>query len=247
MPVAFEVIAKTQAYIDSKTGKTKRKSPVTTNALVRGRLKILAQVNHVQFRYVLWDSWYSSADNLKCVKCTLGKDVIGAITSNRTVALSAEDKQTGTYVQVSTLDLALGDTRLVYLKDVPFPVVLAKQVFTNQDGSSGVLYLVSTDTALSYATITTLDKRRWKVETFHKSLKQNASLAKSPTRVERTQRNHIFASMLAFLKLEKLKLKTPMNHFAFKRQIYLTAMKQALTQLQKIKTQHSGTLALDFA
>jgi hypothetical protein len=247
LPVAFEVIAKTQTYTDSKTGKTKRKSPVTKNALVRGRLKILAQVNHVLFRYVLWDSWYSSADNLKYVKQTLGKDVIGAIKSNRTVALSAEDKQTGTYVTVSKLDLDPGDTRLVYLKGVAFPVVLAKQIFTNKDGSSGVLYLVSTDTDLSYADITTLYKRRWKVETFHKSLKQNAALAKSPTKVERTQRNHIFAAMLAFLKLEKLKLKTTMNHFAFKRRIYLAAMKQSLAQLQEIKTQYSGTLDLDFA
>ncbi len=247
LPLAFEVIAKTHVYVDAKTGKTKRKSPVTKNALVRGRLKILTHVNVVPFRYVLWDSWYSSADNLKFVKQTLSKDVIGAIKANRTVALSAEDKLSGTYVTVSDLDIEPGTTRLVYLKGVDFPVLLAKQIFTNKDGSSGVLYLVSTDPALSYSDITTLYQRRWKVETFHKSLKQNASLAKSPTRVERTQRNHIFAAMLAFLKLEKLKLSTSMNHFALKHRLYITALKRCLTDLEQLKEQNSDTMAISFA
>jgi len=247
LPLSFEIIAKTCSYVDAKTGKTKRRSPVTKNALVRGRLKILTQINTVHYRYVLWDSWYSSADNLKFVKHTLGKDVIGAIKANRTVALSAEDKQAGRYVTVSTCDMDPGTTRLVYLKGIDFPVLLAKQRFTNKDGSSGILYLVSTDTALSYTDITTLYQRRWKVETFHKSLKQNASLAKSPTKVERTQRNHIFAAMLAFLKLEKLKLSTTMNHFALKHRLYITALKRCFAELQQFKEQAPGTLAIDFA
>lgn len=247
LPLAFEVIAKTLSYVDAKTGKTKRKSPVTKKALVRGRLKILTQINVVQFRYVLWDSWYSSADNLKFVKHTLGKDVIGAIKANRTVALSAGDKQSGTYVTVSDLDIEPGTTRLVYLKGIDFPVLLAKQLFTNKDGSSGVLYLVSTNTALTYTDITTFYQRRWKVETFHKSLKQNASLAKSPTRIERTQRNHIFAAMLAFLKLEKLKLSTNMNHFALKHRLYIIALKRCFADLQQLKEQNSDTLAINFA
>jgi len=38
-------------------------------------------------------------------------------------------------------------------------------------------------------------KKRWKVEVFHKSLKSNASLAKSPTRTLRTQSNHVFMAI----------------------------------------------------
>ncbi|MFT4762560.1 MAG: hypothetical protein ACI9XO_004804, partial [Paraglaciecola sp.] len=38
---------------------------------------------------------------------------------------------------------------------------------------------------------------RWGVEVFHKSLKQNVGLEKSPTKVENSQCNHIFATMIA--------------------------------------------------
>lgn len=239
LPLAFEVIAKTQEYVDPKTGKRKRKSPVTKNALVRARLKMLSQINQVRFRYVVWDSWYSSAENLTFVKRTLQKDVIGAIKSNRTVALSVEEKRQGNSVTVTDVDIASETTRVVYLKGVDFPVLLAKQVLTNQDGSSGVLYFVSTDTALSYAEITALYTRRWSVETFHTSLTQNASLEKSPTKVERTQRNHIFAAMLAFVKLESLKLTANINHVAFKHRLYITALKSSFAELQNVK-EHMG-------
>jgi len=247
LPLAYEIIAKTETYVDKKTGTTKRKSPITKNALMRGRLKILVDTNRVKFRYVLWDSWYSSADNLKFVKHTLQKDVVCALKANRNVALSADAKQAGQCVTVSALDMDPGTARLVSLKGVDFPVMLAKQVLRNQDGSSGVLYLISTDTALTYTDITTLYKRRWKVETFHKSLKQNTSLAKSPTKVERSQRNHIFAAMLAFVKLERLKLHTTLNHFALKQRLYMKALQTCLSELRLFKEQAESTISVNFA
>jgi IS4 transposase len=181
------------------------------------------------------------------VKRTLHKDVVCAIKTNRTMALSLEDKLQGHYVTVTDVDIEPGTTRLVYLNGVEFPVLLAKQVFINQDGSSGVLYLVSTDTALSDTAITTLYHRRWTVETFHKSLKQNASLEKSPTKVERTQRNHIFAAMLAFVKLETLKLQTTVNHFALKHRLYIKALKVCFAELQTFKEQEKTNIKLCFA
>ena len=66
-------------------------------------------------------------------------------------------------------------------------VLLCKFVFTNKDGSTGEMYLVSNDLKLSAENFQTLYKKRWSVEEYHKSLKQNASLAKSPTRTVRTQ------------------------------------------------------------
>jgi DDE superfamily endonuclease len=40
-----------------------------------------------------------------------------------------------------------------------------------------------------------IDKKRWKVEVFHQTLKSNTGLAKSPTKCIRTQTNHIFMSI----------------------------------------------------
>ena len=67
---------------------------------------------------------------------------------------------------------------LVYLKGVEFPLLLTKQVFINKDGSTGTLYLVASDTSLTYFQITTIYQKRWNVEVFHKSLKQNTALEK---------------------------------------------------------------------
>jgi IS4 transposase len=73
---------------------------------------------------------------------------------------------------------------------------------------------------LSYDQITTIYQRRWKVEEYHKSLKQNASFGDSPTKNPDTQSNHFFASMLAYIKLEALKLKHSIGHFRIKAQLY---------------------------
>ncbi len=75
------------------------------------------------------------------------------------------------------------------------------------------------------------------IEVYHKSLKQNASLEKSPTRTETTQRNHLFASLCAYVKLERLKIKTKQNHFAMKAKLYLSAVKSAYAELVKLKEQ----------
>ena len=73
-----------------------------------------------------------------------------------------------------------------------------------------------------------------RMEKFHKSLKSNASLEKSPTRVKRTQQNHFFAAIYAFVKLEQLKMKKSMNHFAIKARLYMNALKASFQELRAI-------------
>jgi len=123
----------------------------------------------------------------------------------------------------------------IYLEGVEFPLLLVRQVFTNEDGSTAVLYLVTSDMTLGYENITTLYQKRWKVEEYHKSLKQNASLCKSPTRTVVTQTNHFFAALYAFIKLEALSIKTSLNHFALKSKIYASSLKIAFEELKKLK------------
>jgi hypothetical protein len=74
------------------------------------------------------------------------------IKSNRKVALRLDDKQQGRFVTVDTLPLESP----AILEGVDFPLLLVKQAFTNEDGSVGVLYLVSSDTTLIYDHMTTL-------------------------------------------------------------------------------------------
>ena len=85
----------------------------------------------------------------------LVKDFMLPLKSNRKVALSENDKRNGRYAAVSALDLPANTTCEVWLETVPFPVLLLKQVFKNDDWS-GLRYLVTSDFTLSYDRITKL-------------------------------------------------------------------------------------------
>ena len=234
LPVGFALIAKTEHYVDPKDGKAKRRSPVSKNEHYRTLLEHAVQ-NQIPFRYVVNDVWYASAENMMFVKHTLHKEFVMPLKSNRKVALSLEDKRQGRYVQVETLELEPNAITIVYLEGVDFPVTLVTQVFVNEDNSIGILYLVSSETTLSYEAITTLYQKRWNVEPYHKSLKQNASLEKSPTQTVASQTNHFFAALCAFIKLEMLKSTTKMNHFALKTKLYINALQVAFSTLRELQ------------
>ncbi len=234
LPVGFTLISKTEVYIDAKSGQAKRRSPVGKNEYYRTMLQ-QALDNEIPFRYVMNDVWYASAEKMRFVKHTLDKDFIMPLKANRKVALSLADKQAGKYVRVDTLVLEPHTVREIYLEGVDFPLLLAKEVFVNEDGSHGVLYLVTSDTTLNYERLTTLYRTRWHVEPYHKSLKQNASLAKSPTHTMRTQTNHFFASLCGYIKLELLKVATKLNHFALKTKLYVRAIQVAFDTLRQLE------------
>lgn len=153
---------------------------------------------------------------------------------NRKVALSTETKQQGRYRRVDTLDLEAMQPVTIYLEGVEFPLLLIKQVFTNEDGSAGNQYLVTSDTTLDGNGIAAIYQKRWNVEPYHKSLKQNASLEKSPTQTVTTRTNHFFAALCGYIKLELLKGNTKLNHFALKSKLYLHAIHAAYAKLREL-------------
>ena len=234
LPVAFELVSKTETYLDKKTGKEKRKSKKTKNERYRQMLQTACQ-NQIPFCYVLNDLWFASAENMRFVKMDIEKEFIMALKSNRKVALSSEDKAQGVYQRIDQLDIPEDTPLVIHLEGVPFPLQLIRQVFTNEDGSTGILYLVTSDLSLTYDGITTIYGKRWNVEPYHKSLKQNASLSKSPTKIVRTQSNHVFASLCAYIKLEMLKVATNTNHFALKAKLYTNALQSAFQTLDTLQ------------
>ena len=176
-PIGFELIAKTERYIDPKDGKEKRRSKVNKNELYQKLLKQAVR-NQITFKYVLNDVWFASAENMMFVKHDLKRHFVMPLKSNRKVALSLADKRRGRFVSVDTLDLQ---------------------------------------------------------EPYHKSLKQNASLEKSPTRMVVKQTNHFFAALCGYIKLELLKGATNMNHFALKSKLYFSALQSAYRRLNSLQ------------
>jgi hypothetical protein len=234
IPVAFELISKPVVFSDLNTRTVKRKSLVTKNELMRGMLKVCMQ-NQLKFRYVVFDIWFSSKENMIFIKKGQQKEFVCGVKKNRLVALSEEDYQAKRFVRIEDLDWSEETVITGWLKDVPFPVHLVRQTYENKDGSTGTLYLVSSDTTLSREALLAVYQKRWPVEVFHKSLKQNAALGKAPVRRIRTQNNHVFAALYAVFKLECLKIKQNMNHFALRTSLYIKATRTAFDELQALK------------
>ena len=232
LPLAVELVRKTVAVWDAKRQQTKYERAFTKNEYLQQMLRVAQQ--QVAYRYLLADSWYASAENMPLVRA-LGHHFIFALESSRTVALSEAARAKGQFQAVQTLVFADAQPLRVYLRAVPEAVLVSRQVFTNQDGSQGVLYLVSSDTDLTQAQLTTIYQRRWKVEEYHKSLKQNASMGKSPTKTVATQANHFLAAVLAYCKLEVLKLKCGIGHFRLKAQLYAVGLKAMYQQLGQLR------------
>jgi hypothetical protein len=233
LPIGYEVVNKDLSYCDLKTRKPKRKASVNKNELFR-QLVQQAIKNQVLFEYVLADIWFGSKDNMLLIH-EAKKCFIFGIKSNRLLATTKQQAKHGQFQSVKSLGLENDDSITVYLKDIAFPVQLLKKVFTNEDGTTGTLYLVTNDLSIETDRIYKVYQKRWRIEEFHKSIKQNASLAKSPTKTVRTQCNHLFASIVAFCKLELLKIKTSMNHFAIRHKLLLKANQIMFRELQLLK------------
>jgi len=234
LPVSFECVKKTVRFIDPKTGKEKRKSAVTKNEMMRSMVQQAIVSQHLKFSYVLTDSWFASSDNMLFIN-RLKKYFVMDIKSNRLCMFSTKVRNKGQWTSLDELPLQPEQPVKVWIKDLEIEILVCKFVFTNKDDSTGEMYLVSNNLTLSAEKFQTLYKKRWSVEEYHKSLKQNTSLAKSPTRTVTTQTSHLFASLLAYVKLERLKFIHKLNHFALKTKVYLVALKMAWKQLDYLK------------
>jgi hypothetical protein len=130
---------------------------------------------------VLVDSWFGSVVNFDFI-VKKKKHFIAALKDNRLVALSEEGKRQGRFVRIDALELSDKQAVRGWLKGYANAVLLVRQVFTNKDEGTGLLNLVCSDLKCDGEKTTSLYKKRWKVEVFHKSLKSNAALPRSPTR-----------------------------------------------------------------
>jgi len=234
IPIGYELIKKSIQYCDIKTKQEKRKSDKNKNEIFREMIDVVMG-NKIKFGYVLADIWFSSTENMEHIKGKHKKDFVMGIKENRLVSFSLEEKKQGKWTSIKDLDMRTDTVQKVYLKGLEFPVLLFKKVFTNKDGSTGIMYLVCSNLELSPTELHGIYQKRWNVEEYHKSLKCNTSLGKSPASTPKTQGNHIFSSIYAFFKFELLKIKSHCNHFALKSKIYLSALKSAFQELQNLK------------
>ena len=99
VPIDYAVVHKTVRFCEMKTKKEKRQSPITKNEILREMLA-RAIVNQLKFKYVLADSWFSSADNMRFIQ-KKEKIFIFDMKSNRLVMDEKLDSRSSKSIQVS--------------------------------------------------------------------------------------------------------------------------------------------------
>jgi len=234
LPVGFEIVHKDLHFCDIKSRKEVKKACVTKNELARGLIK-QATTNQVFFEYVLADNWFCSKETMSFIHYEIKKKFIFGLKSNRLVALLDETGKRGQYQSLNQLDIKDGETLKISLKNFSVPLTLIKKIFKNEDDSEGTLYLVTNDLEKDADRIYEVYQKRWHIEQYHKSIKQNSSLEKSPTKALRAQKNHLFASIIGYCKLEYLKIGTALNHLALKYKLIIRANQAAYEELKKLR------------
>lgn len=234
VPVQYEAVRKEIHFCDLKTRREKRQSTITKNEMLRSMLEQSLK-NQLPFRYVLADSWFAASENMLFIH-RRRKYFIFDLKQNRLAARDQTRRNKGLFVRIDELQLPEKTPTRLYLKDLEIEVLVCKQVFRNElNQVQGVRYLASNDLTLSSEQFQRLYKKRWSVEEYHKSLKQNTAIARSPTRTVKTQLNHLFGSILGYVKFERLKFAHKLNHFALKSKLYLSAVKAAFKELSILR------------
>ncbi|MDR2633177.1 MAG: transposase [Treponema sp.] len=173
-PIDYQIVSKTKVEVDSKRGKERRVRERSKNEMMRDMITRTIQ-KHMKFGYILADSWFASMENMRFIE-KKGKICIFEINENRLVAASEQEREKGHFTRIDQMEMPDEEPAPVYLKDLKFPVHLYKQAFKNKDGSAGVRYLVTNDKTMGGDLFKTLYKKRWSVEVYHESIKQNTSI-----------------------------------------------------------------------
>lgn len=140
---------------------------------------------------VCFDSWYASIDNLKLVR-SLGWHFLTRLKANRQIRVSG-----GQLEAVSETGLCGGDGTVVWLKG--FGEIKVFRVRAT-DGTSE--YWATSLSTMTEAERETQAKSAWRIEMYHRGLKQQCLIERAQCRRMRPVLNHIGLCIRAFVRLE---------------------------------------------
>ncbi|MBI3335425.1 MAG: transposase [Candidatus Portnoybacteria bacterium] len=170
--------------------------------------------------YILMDTWYTSLENLKLIDKVNWK-WIAPLRKNRIVSATPHHHQ-------HLEELSIPDEGgIVHLKAYGFI-----KVFKTVSKDGDVEYYATNDINLSKHDVERIYTKRWKIEEYHRGLKQQTGIAKCQARKARFQRNHIWCSLNALVVLELYRIKTNISWQEAKLSIVREAVHQYLLNPQ---------------
>ena len=152
----------------------------------------------IRAKWILFDSWYGSAENVKYIH-RAGRFFVTTLKSNRLVSV---DKEQG-YIHLDQLKWTpkqLLHGQSIKLKQVPFFVRLFKLVAPDGD----IEWVITNCDELDFTIdgVKKQQKRRWSIEPFHRELKQLTGSERCQCRKAQSQRNHLACCYHAWLTLK---------------------------------------------
>lgn len=144
----------------------------------------LAKEREVKPEAVIADSWYSSLDNLKCIR-DYGWNFVMGLRRNRVVNKNQK-----------LADMQIPDEGLrIHLRGYGW-ITVFRFVSSNRRTD----YIGTNIQNPTKDQILALVRKRWEIEVFHRELKQTCGLEHCQARTSRAQRNHIVLSVLTWIK-----------------------------------------------
>jgi hypothetical protein len=179
------------------------------------------RIGELNYSTVLFDSFYASSEMLRYIAMDLKKVFYTNLPAGRNcLEVDKTTKPDQQYVQIKDLnwtDQELIYGKMIYLKDIPksMPVKL----FSVASSERRIDNLCTNDIDNSTNVTVTQEEssKRWKVEQFHREIKQNLGIAKCQCRKNRSQRNHILCSMLSWVYLTKQAIKQATTIYQIKK------------------------------
>ena len=193
---------------------------------VREMLISLVGSKQVTFDRVLMDSWYGAKELLLFIE-SLGKFYYVPLKCNRQVDDSGgvlKYKSVDALTWTST-DLSLGKT----IKIRGFPKDYKVKLFRVAVSENRTDWVITNDLAQNSMNATQdACAIRWKIEQFHRELKQLTGVEKCQCRKARIQRNHIACAVLVWIKLTELARKSRQTIYQIKQGMLSDYLRQEL-------------------
>ena len=169
-------------------------------------------------RCVLFDGWYSSLENLKCLRW-LGWTWLTRLKSNRLVNRDRQGQRPlcRTEIVASGTAVWLSGYGLVKVFKIVAP-----------DGD--VAYWATNDLTLTELTRQQYAEFSWTIENYHRGIKQCTEVERCQARSATAQLNHIGLALRAFLRLENFAFRTGVSWLEAKTVIIRDAVRLYLAQ-----------------
>jgi hypothetical protein len=150
-------------------------------------------------RLVTGDSWYSGGENLKFLRNQKLGFLFG-VEKNRTIS-----NEPHKYFQVSIIEIP-DEGLITHFRGFGWVKVFRKE-FKNEDSRHYILYLPEPADMepITRSQFLTIHDTHWRIESFHRALKQVCGICRFMVRDSYAIKTHIFCALHAFVRLELMR------------------------------------------